>query len=86
MTQLSHLGYLALAVLPGRFDTHLNLARAAAPQFGLSTAHAEIIINSVADTVHLQYGVTLDAHGADNLLRLKVRAALEKQARLIGLR
>ena len=84
--QLNHLGYQALAVLSGRFDSHLDLARAAAPQFGLSAARAEDLINSVADTVHLQYGVMLDAHGADKSLRLKVRAALEKQARLIGLR
>ena len=83
--QLNHIGCQALAVSPGRFDYHLDLARMAAPQFGLSAARAESVIDGVADTVHMQYGVMLNAHGADRPLHLQVRAALEKQARLIGL-
>ncbi|RYF41815.1 MAG: type II toxin-antitoxin system HipA family toxin, partial [Comamonadaceae bacterium] len=83
--QLSNLGYQALAVLPDRLDSHLGLAREAAPQFGLTPAQAQAVIESVAETVHTQAPVMLDAHGADAALRRRVQACLEKQARLIGL-
>lgn len=83
--QLSNLGYQALAVLPGRFDSHLGLAREAAPQFGLAPAQAQAVIESVAETIHTQAPVMLDAYGADGALRRRAQACLENQARLIGL-
>jgi len=83
--QLSNLGYQALAVLPGRLDSHLDLAREAAPQFGLTTAQAQAVVEGVAETIHTQAPVMLDAHGADAALRRRAQACLEKQARLIGL-
>nr|WP_279343629.1 type II toxin-antitoxin system HipA family toxin [Variovorax terrae] len=83
--QLTNLGYQALAILPGRLEAHLDLAREAAPQFGLPAAEAEAIIEQVSDTVHLQAALMLQAHGADAALISHVRACLDKQARLIGL-
>lgn len=43
--RLSNLGCQALAILPGRLDSHLDLVRAAAPQFGLKAVQADEIID-----------------------------------------
>jgi serine/threonine-protein kinase HipA len=83
--QLSNLGYQALAILPGRLDSHLGLALEAAPQFGLTTAQAQAVVEGVAETIHIQAPVVLDAYGADAALRRRAQACLEKQARIIGL-
>lgn len=83
--QLNNLGYQALALLPGRLESSLELARQAAPQFGLSPVQAGAIIENIAETVHTQATVMLDAYGLPTPVRRRVLACLDKQARLIGL-
>lgn len=72
-------GYQLLALLPGRAESSLNLARQAAPQFGLSVAEAEAIINHVSETVEGQSHVMLKAHGASAALIRRVSDFLDRQ-------
>jgi serine/threonine-protein kinase HipA len=82
--QMTHIGYQQLAILPGRMDSHLDLAREAAPQFGLSAARADALIEDIAGTVMTQAWLSFRNFGAEPALLGQVRAALEKQASKIG--
>jgi serine/threonine-protein kinase HipA len=62
--QRMNLGSQQLAILPGKFDSHLDLAREAAPHFGLSPQAATKIIVSIAETISTQWRNTLQSLGA----------------------
>lgn len=74
-----NIGYQLLAILPGRAEASLALARQAAPQFGLSAANAEVIISHISETVQSHRHATLKAHGADAALIKRVRDFLDRQ-------
>lgn len=82
--RMTHVGYQQLAILPGRMESHLDLAREAAPQFGLSPARAEALIGHIGDTVMTQAWLAFKACGADRSLLDRVRVCLEKQAQNIA--
>jgi serine/threonine-protein kinase HipA len=82
--QMTHVGYQQLAILPGRMDSQLDLAREAAPQFGLSAQRAEDLIVQIGETVMTQAWLAFKACGAERSLLDRVRASLEKQAQRIG--
>ena len=82
--QMTHIGYQQLAILPGRMDSQLDLAREAAPQFGLSAQRAEDLIVQIGETVMTQAWLAFKACGAERSLLDLVRASLEKQAQRIG--
>jgi serine/threonine-protein kinase HipA len=83
--QLTNIGYQALAILPGRLESGVGLALEAAPHFGLSPGQARAIVQEIADTVHTQALLMLEAHGATGALQQRAVACLQKQATLIGL-
>ncbi|HSD40128.1 MAG TPA: type II toxin-antitoxin system HipA family toxin [Rhodocyclaceae bacterium] len=65
--QRLHLGNQQLALLPGRFDSHLDLAREAAPHFGLGAEKAGEIIKAIVQIVRdtwqdrmLQFGASAE--------------------------
>ncbi len=62
--QRMNLGSQQLAILPGKFDSHLDLAREASPHFGLSPQAASKIITSLAGTVSTQWRNALQSLGA----------------------
>jgi serine/threonine-protein kinase HipA len=72
-------GYQLLAILPGKAESSLGLARQAAAQFGLSESQAEKIIGNVRETVKRSSSALLTAHGAEVGLVRQVREFLEKQ-------
>ncbi len=78
--QMTNIGYQQLAILPGRLDAHLDLAREAAPQFGLPPQRAAALIEEIGDTVMTQAWLALESFGATPALRDRVRASLETQA------
>lgn len=59
--QRMNLGSQQLAILPGRFDSRLDLAKEAAPHFGLSPQPAAEIIASIAETVRAQWRSALQS-------------------------
>lgn len=81
--QLSNLGYQQLPILPGRFDSNLDLAREAAPHFGISLIEANAIINEIVKTVLVYCGVVLRAQGADKMLIERVCECFKKQNGII---
>lgn len=72
-------GYQLLAILPGKAESSLGLARQAAAQFGLSGSQAEAIIQHVRETVRRCSHSLLKQHGADAGLIRQVSEFLEKQ-------
>lgn len=78
-----HTGYQSLAILPGQMTSSLDLARQAAPQFGLAAPDAEAIIRHIGDTVQSLANTTLQAHGADDALTRRVRDFLDRQRQRI---
>jgi serine/threonine-protein kinase HipA len=72
-------GYQLLAVLPGKAESSLGLARQAAAQFGLSEIQAEAIITHVRETVRRCSDTLLTEYGADAELMRQVSAFLQKQ-------
>jgi len=77
-------GYQLLALLPGRAESSLGLARQAAAQFGLSEDQAEAIIQHVRETVHRRSRGLLQQHGADAALIQQVGEFLQKQDQRIS--
>lgn len=76
-------GYQAMAILPGRFDSSLALAREAAPHFGLSSAEVDEVIRVIDDTVTRQAYATVRSMGGDHAFGRRVRTFVEEQARRI---
>jgi serine/threonine-protein kinase HipA len=83
--QLNNIGYQQLAILPGRFESHLDLAREAAQHFGISLDAANAIIEEISTIVRTTYHDMLSELGADKLLIDRVRDCMKKQAGLIAL-
>lgn len=77
-------GYQLLAVLPGKAESSLGLARQAAAQFGLSERQAEAIIQQVRETVQSHSQILLKEHGADAGLVRQVGEFLAKQGERIA--
>lgn len=84
VAQLSNIGYQQLPILPGRFEAHLDLARAAAPQFGLSLLQADAIIGLISSAAQTDFSTLLATHGADHKLCERVRESVARQIRLIA--
>lgn len=82
--QMTHIGYQQLAILPGRMDSHLDLAREAAPHFGLTPRNAEALIDDICGIVATQAWLTFESFGADAALLSRVRKTLEKQYQVVG--
>ncbi|MCX9154992.1 HipA domain-containing protein [Niveibacterium sp. 24ML] len=82
--QRHNLGRQELAILPGRYDAHLDLAREAAPHFGLGPAEAAKIIDEIIQTVRDQWYVTMQAHGANDEMLHVLRRHFDAQFALIG--
>lgn len=69
--QRLHLGNQQLAILPGRFDSQLDLALEAAAHFGLATQKAAQIIDGIVQTVRDTWQARMREHGAsDEMLRV----------------
>lgn len=82
--QLNNIGYQQLAILPGRFESHLDLAREAASHFGISSAKANEIISKVSTQCGTLFVDILRNQGANKMLVARVSECLKKQARLIA--
>ncbi len=82
--QMSNLGYQQLPILPGRFDANLDLAREAAPHFGISLIEANALINEIVKTVRDSYEDALREQGADKMLIERACECMKKQAGLIA--
>ena len=72
-------GYQLLAILPGKAESSLGLARQAAAQFGLSNSQAEAIIQHVRETVQRRSPILLKEHGADAALIQQAGEFLKRQ-------
>ena len=81
--QLNNSGYQQLAILPGRFESHLDLAYEAAPHFGISPDVAKAIIDELSQKVRTIFGKFLREQKADTMLIDRVQVCMKKQARLI---
>jgi len=81
--QLNNIGYQQLAILPGRFESHLALAREAAPHFGISAVNAETMINALSVQISQYFSSILSAQKAHKILIDRVQTCLIKQAKLI---
>lgn len=79
----SHAGYQSLAILPGKMESHLGLARQAAPQFGLGAQDAEAIVSHVSATVRRLAPTLLKTYGADEALMRRVRDFLDRHRQRI---
>lgn len=77
-------GYQLLALLPGKAESSLGLARQAAAQFGLSENQAEAVIQHVRETVQSRRQDLLKEYGAEAGLQRQVREFLEKQEERIA--
>lgn len=81
--QLNNIGYQQLAILPGRFESHLALAREAAPHFGISAVNAEAMINELSVHINQNFSSILRAHKAGKILIERVQLCIKKQVGLI---
>lgn len=72
-------GHQLLAILPGKAESSLGLARQAAAQFGLSEGQANAVIQHVRETVRGRSQALLKEYGADAALVRQVREFLEQQ-------
>lgn len=82
--QLSNLGYQQLPILPGRFDSSLDLAREVTPHFGISLDEANGIVDEILKTIRTDYSEILRGQGADEMLIERACECLKKQAALIA--
>lgn len=82
--QRMNLGSQQLAIMPGRFDSDLDLAREAAPHFGLSPAPATEIITSIVETVTTQWWSTLHSLGAPVEMLRSLEPRFDAQFRATG--
>jgi serine/threonine-protein kinase HipA len=82
--QLTNIGYQQLAILPGRFDSHLDLAREAAPHFGIAPVAADAIIEEISKIILATFGAILGGQGADKVLIDRVMACMQKQSGLMA--
>jgi serine/threonine-protein kinase HipA len=82
--QLNNIGYQQLAILPGRFESRLDLAREGAQHFGISPNAANAIIEEISTVVRTTYRDMLSEQGADKLLIDRVHECMKKQAGLIA--
>lgn len=80
----SHTGYQELAILPGQRASSLALAREAAPHFGLSSASAAHIIQSIGQTVSTQAHLAITSSGGSPALARRVTAFMAQQAERIA--
>ena len=74
-----HTGYQELAVFPGQHASSLELARRAAPHFGLGAADADEIIRRIEETVAVQAAASVEAAGGRRELVRRVAAFIEQQ-------
>lgn len=82
--QRLNLGHQQLAILPGRFDAHLDLAREAAPHFGLRSIEADRVIASIVGEVRENWFQTMKACGADSQTLRLLGHRFETQFKSIG--
>jgi serine/threonine-protein kinase HipA len=82
--QLTNIGYQQLAIFPGKFESHIDLAREAAPYFGISQDKANKIIADIICKCEAEFGEILSGLGANRMLVERVRVCLQKQTRLIS--
>ena len=76
----ANVGVQGLAILPGRNDSSLQLAREAAPHFGLSKVAAEEVVTSISDSVIQQAYRAVRAAGGDTRLARRMKAYVAQQA------
>lgn len=74
-----HTGYQELAILPGQHASSLELARAAAPHFGLSAAQADDVIRTIEETVGVQAAASVEAAGGHRDLVRRVATFIAQQ-------
>ena len=74
-----HTGYQELAILPGQHASSLELARAAAPHFGLSAAQADDVIRTIEETVGVQAAASVEAAGGHHDLVRRVATFIAQQ-------
>lgn len=79
----THTGYQGMAIVPGRNESSLRLAREAAAHFGVNAAQAEAIIQSISDTVRTQTYLSARACGASAALAKRLKTFVEVQAERI---
>ena len=82
--QLTNMGYQQLAIFPGQFESHLDLARDAAPHFGISLDKANIIIADIINKCEAEFGNILRGLGANKMLIDRGALCLKKQKMLIS--
>lgn len=82
--QRLHLGNQQLAILPGRFDSHLDLAREAAPHFGLSLKKAAAIIESIVQVVRDTWQGRMEEYGASAEMIRALKPHMDIQLRNIS--
>ncbi|NDZ15680.1 type II toxin-antitoxin system HipA family toxin [Variovorax sp. WS11] len=76
----ANVGVQGMAILPGRNDSSLQLAREAAPHFGLSKVAAEEVVTSIGDSVIQQAYRAVRAAGGDTRLARRMKAYVAQQA------
>lgn len=76
----ANVGVQGMAILPGRNDSSLQLAREAAPHFGLSKVAAEGVVTSISDSVIQQAYRAVRAVGGDARLARRMKAYVAQQA------
>jgi serine/threonine-protein kinase HipA len=82
--QLHNIGYQQFAILPGRFDAHLDLVRQAAPHFGMVGDAAERAIAAILEVIKGEWQVRMKACGADDTMLSKLNMHYNAQLQRIG--
>lgn len=82
--QRMHLGNQQLAILPGQFDSHLDLALEAAPHFGLNAEAAKAIIDSIVQVVRDSWHSAMETYGASAEMIRVLTPHMEVQLRNIA--
>lgn len=82
--QLTNIGYQQLAIFPGKFESHIDLAREAAPHFGISQDKANKIIADMISKCEAEFGEILSGLGANKILVDRGVLCLQKQKMLIS--
>ncbi|MEC5387790.1 type II toxin-antitoxin system HipA family toxin [Uliginosibacterium sp. H3] len=77
--QRLHLGNQQLAILPGRFDSHLDLVREAAPHFGLGMEAAQKITHSIVQIVRDTWQGRMEEYGAREEMIRVLKPHMERQ-------
>lgn len=80
--QLTNLGYMSMAIVDEQMDANLGLARANAPQFGLTIAAADQIISDVIQGV-MHWRPLFESMGVDRPALNRIEACLIRQMQMI---